>query len=279
MPAPLREAPAEAVELIKSFEGLPDGDPATVNLDAYLDPLGIWTIGWGHAVVYEGRQLKGAQNKAVARRLYPGGISVAQAEALLRADLLDRSPGLLQLVKVPLADAQFGALMSFVFNCGLANFAASTLLRLLNARNDAAAADQFLVWNKGRKDGVLVELPGLSRRRRAERAMFLGRDWRAESGLPAPRGGPGGARAARAVRAGPKPRRLAPERPVAPSAAVQRRAAAASAESARRAQSSAKTSLKTSAKAAGKAPATRPKKTATKAVKQAPRKTPRPAMR
>ena len=46
MPAPLRDVPQEAVELIKSFEGIPDGDPSTVNLDAYLCPANVWTIGW-----------------------------------------------------------------------------------------------------------------------------------------------------------------------------------------------------------------------------------------
>ena len=35
MPAALRDVPQEAIELIKSFEGIPDGDPATVNIDAY----------------------------------------------------------------------------------------------------------------------------------------------------------------------------------------------------------------------------------------------------
>lgn len=232
MPAPLREMPDEAIELIKSFEGIPDGDPSTVNLDAYLDPLDIWTIGWGHAVVHEGKHLKGAATKAIARQLYPGGITRDQAEALLRADLLDRSPGVLRLVKVALDDGQFGALMSFAFNCGLGNLGASTLLRLLNAGQYAAAADQFLVWNKGRKNGVLVELAGLTRRRRAERALFLGEDWRAASVPAAPRSGPPATRgkAAPATRgkAAPAMRTLAPERPVAPSAAAQRAAAEAS---------------------------------------------------
>ncbi|GMV46991.1 MAG: hypothetical protein AMXMBFR66_23890 [Pseudomonadota bacterium] len=252
MPTALRETPPEAVALIKSFEGLPDGDPGTVNLDAYLDPLGIWTIGWGHVVLWQGRPLKGADNKALARRLYPGGISVGQAEALLRADLLDRSPGLLHLAQVPLDDGQFGALMSFAFNCGLANLAASTLLRLLNAGHSAAAADQFLLWNKGRRNGVLVELPGLTRRRRAERAMFLGQDWRAASASIAPRDGgvPGttrgrdlpvitpdrgvpviaperrvaGSLPARGRPPRVRSRKPGPECPVPPSAAVQRKA-------------------------------------------------------
>jgi GH24 family phage-related lysozyme (muramidase) len=181
MPTPLRDVPQPAIELIKSFEGIVDGDPRTVNLDAYLDPLGIWTIGWGHAVRFRGQLLRGAENRGIARALYPGGITRAQAEWLLRGDLVDFASQVSMLVKVPLADAQFGALVSFAFNVGTGNLAQSTLLRKLNARDYSAAADQFLVWNKGRKNGVLVELPGLTRRRRAERAMFLGQDWRAAS--------------------------------------------------------------------------------------------------
>lgn len=178
MPAPLRDVPQEAVELIKSFEGIVDGDPRTVNLDAYLDPLGIWTIGWGHALRFRNRFLRGAADRGIARALYPGGITRAQAEALLRGDLVDFASSVQALAKVALSDAQFGALVSFAFNVGVAALAQSTLLRKLNARDFAGAADQFLVWNKGRKNGVLVELAGLTRRRRAERALFLGADWR-----------------------------------------------------------------------------------------------------
>lgn len=183
MPGPLRDVPQEAVELLKSFEGIVDGDPSTVNLDAYLDPLGIWTIGWGHAVRWRGQLLRGAGNRGLARALYPGGITRAQAEALLKGDLVEFASNVQALVKVPLADRQFGALVSFAFNVGVGALAKSTLLRRLNERDFAAAAEQFLVWNKGRKNGVLIELPGLTRRRRAERALFLGLDWRAASAL------------------------------------------------------------------------------------------------
>lgn len=179
MPAPLRDVPAEAVDLIKSFEGIPDGDPGTVNIDAYLCPAGIWTIGWGHAIVDGGAQLKGPENKARARQLYPGGITREQAEALLRGDLIPRVASVCSLVKVPISDGQLGALLAFVFNVGAANFGASTLLRKLNAGDYAGAADQFLVWDKARVQGVLQPLAGLTRRRKAERAMFLGQDWRA----------------------------------------------------------------------------------------------------
>lgn len=203
MPAPLRDVPQEGIELIKSFEGIPDGDPSTVNLDAYLDPVGIWTIGWGHAITYQGTFLRGPQNKGIARALYPDGITLAQAEMLLRGELVNFARDVLRLAKVPLNDGQFAALVSFAFNCGSGNLGNSTLLRKLNAGDVAGAADQFLVWNKARRNGVLVELPGLTRRRRAERALFLGQDWRAAMPMRSP-----GAPAA--------PRTRAPERPEPP---------------------------------------------------------------
>jgi len=203
MTVPLRDVPQEGIELIKSFEGIPDGDPSTVNLDAYLDPVGIWTIGWGHAITYHGEFLRGPQNRGIARALYPGGITLEQAEMLLRGELVNFARDVLRLAKVPLDDGQFAALVSFAFNCGPANLGSSTLLRKLNRGDLAGAAEQFLAWNKARRNGVLVELPGLTRRRRAERAMFLGEDWRAASALRT-RG------AAAALRT------LAPERPEPP---------------------------------------------------------------
>lgn len=184
-PTPLREVPADGVELVKAFEGCPDGDPTTVNLDPYLDPVGIWTIGWGHAIADSaGRWLRGPAASDQARAAYPGGITLAQAETLLRADLLDACRDVQRLVTVPLSDGQFGALVSFAFNLGAASMMKSTLLKKLNASDAAGAAEQFLVWDKGRVDGVLQPLPGLTRRRRAERALFRGEDWRAVARSP-----------------------------------------------------------------------------------------------
>jgi lysozyme len=188
MPTPLRDVPEQAVDLIKAFEGIPDGDPSTVNIDAYLCPANVWTIGWGHAIMDGGVQLKGAAGKARAWALFPGGITRAQAEALLRGDLVPRCAQVSRLLKVGVDDAQFGALVSLLFNIGGANLAASTLLRRLNAGDLAGAADQFLAWDKARVNGVLQSLPGLTRRRRAERAMFLGQDWRAEAAMRRSRG-------------------------------------------------------------------------------------------
>ena len=185
MPAPLRDVPDQAVDLIKSFEGIPDGDPSTVNIDPYLCPADVWTIGWGHALTEGGAQLKGSANRTRAKGLFPGGITRPQAEALLRGDLIPRAAAVARGAKVALNDGQFGALISLLFNIGAGNLEASTLLRKLNQGDYAAAAEQFLVWDKARVKGVLTSLPGLLRRRKAERAMFLGADWRAAGSLGA----------------------------------------------------------------------------------------------
>lgn len=75
-----------------------------------------------------------------------------------------------RLVTAPLSQNQWDALMSFTYNLGAANLESSTLRRLLNAGNYAAAAEQFARWNKA---GGQV-LAGLVRRRAAERDLFLG---------------------------------------------------------------------------------------------------------
>lgn len=147
-----RQINAKGLRLLKSFEGL--------RLEAYLDPVGIWTIGYG-----------------TTSGVYPGmRITEAQAEAFLRRDLARFENAVIDLVRVPLNDDQFSALVSFTYNVGEGALASSTLLRLLNRRDYQGAADQLLRWNKG--DGG-QELYGLTRRRRAERAMFLGQDYTA----------------------------------------------------------------------------------------------------
>ncbi len=255
MPAPLRDVPQEGIELIKSFEGIPDGDPTSVNLDAYLDPVGIWTIGWGHAISHQGTILRGPQNRGVARALYPGGITLAQAEMLLRGELVNFARDVLRLAKVPLDDGQFAALVSFAFNCGSGNLGTSTLLRRLNSGDFAGAADQFLHWNKARKNGALVELPGLTRRRRAERALFLGQDWRAVSAA----GTRGAASAART---------MAPERPEPPPNQEVEELPAAS--TAKRARAAKKAPLPPAATAAPEAAKAAALKKETSAIDKAP---------
>jgi lysozyme len=136
----------EGLDLIKEFEGC--------RLEAYLCPANIWTIGYGHT--------KTAEMGMV--------ITEAEAEVLLRDDLKDAEAAVDQLVTATINDNQFSALVSFVFNVGAGAFEGSTLLSLLNTNADAAiVANQLRRWNKAGDR----ELRGLTRRRQAERALFL----------------------------------------------------------------------------------------------------------
>ena len=166
---PQRDINPATVDLVKRFEGIPDGDPTTVNIDAYLDPVGIWTIGWGHAISYSGRFLRGEADRALKESLFPGGITLSQAESLLVADLIDAGRDVLSAIGVPLTDNQFGALVSFTFNLGLGNLRVSTLRKKLNLGDYAGAAEEFPRWVKANGQ----ELPGLVKRRAAERLLFL----------------------------------------------------------------------------------------------------------
>ena len=73
------------------------------------------------------------------------------------------------LLKVPINQNQFDALVSFSFNCGSGALKKSTLLRKLNARDFSGAANEFLKWNKS--NGIILE--GLVKRRKDERELFL----------------------------------------------------------------------------------------------------------
>ena len=142
----------DGVNLIKSFEGL--------RLTAYRDPVGVLTIGYGTTTgVSSGMQ-----------------ITQSQAEAYLKQDLAKFEQAVKDDVTVPLNSSQFDALVSFTYNVGEGALTSSTLLRLLNQGDYQGAANQFARWNKG--DGG-AELAGLTTRRKAEKALFLGQDYTA----------------------------------------------------------------------------------------------------
>jgi len=97
-------------------------------------------------------------------------ISSARAEEMLQADLPRFEAAVSRLVTVPLDQHQFDALVSFTYNLGEGNLRSSTLLKKLNAGDYAAAAAQFERW----VTAAGKPLPGLVKRRAAERAMFEG---------------------------------------------------------------------------------------------------------
>jgi len=133
------------IALIKQFEGL--------RTDAYLDACGVCTIGFGHTDHVELGQ----------------SIDAGEAERLLAHDLETFEAGVNGLLKVPVTQGQFDALVSFAFNLGIGTLQRSTLVKLVNLENFPLAAAEFPKWVfAGRR-----ALPGLVKRRAAEQQLFL----------------------------------------------------------------------------------------------------------
>ena len=140
----------KGISLIKQFEGC--------KLTAYQDSVGVWTIGYGWTQPVDGKPIRAGMT-----------INQETAERLLKTGLVSYESDVSRLVKVGLTQGQFDALVSFTYNLGARSLSTSILLRKLNAGDYAGAADEFLRWNKA---GGKV-LNGLTRRREAERALFL----------------------------------------------------------------------------------------------------------
>jgi len=155
-------------ELIKPFEGY-HSKQADGSCRAYKCPAGVWTCGWGCTEdVNQHTQW-----------------TVAEAEAALAREMAKHEANVERLVKVPLTQGQFDALVSLVYNVGAGNIGSSTLLKHLNSGDYARAASHFADWKYSRvadpklaalmkvKPGTKAVLPGLVKRRAAEAAMFL----------------------------------------------------------------------------------------------------------
>jgi len=148
----MRKVNKAGIDLVKGFEGL--------FLKPYLDPIKIPTIGYG-TIQYEDGTKVSMQDPA---------ISEERAVELLQFEINKKSSAIESLIKVPINDNEFAALASFSYNVGSGALGGSTLLKLLNAGTDrTAVADQFLRWDKAGGQ----QLPGLTRRRQAERSLFL----------------------------------------------------------------------------------------------------------
>ncbi|HEY9815211.1 MAG TPA: lysozyme [Candidatus Obscuribacterales bacterium] len=132
------------LELIMEFEGL--------ELEAYQDSVGVWTIGYGHT-----------------RGVRPGDrITEEQARAFLKVDVMDAEKAINRLVEVDLNQNQFDALVAWTYNLGSGNLANSTLLKKINEGKFDEAQEEFDRWvyAGGR------QLRGLVRRRDAEEALW-----------------------------------------------------------------------------------------------------------
>lgn len=152
-----------AIQMIKHDEG--------VRVKPYRCPAFLWTVGVGHVIDQNHIKVPMEERKALP---IPAGwdrtLSMDEVHAILAKDLESFERGVLRLApNLAGRQSKFDACVSFSFNVGLGNFQRSTVRMKIQREEWEAAADALLMWTKaGTK-----ELPGLVRRRKGERALFL----------------------------------------------------------------------------------------------------------
>ncbi|NIC05250.1 lysozyme [Halomonas sp. DX6] len=145
LPLATASAVAIAAGTVGYFEGKENS--------AYIDPVGVVTICYGHTSTARIGQTH----------------SDAECERLLQQDLGEAFEAVERHVDAELPPTREAALASFVYNVGEGAFARSTLLRRLNAGQVQEACDELLRWVYA---GGRV-LRGLVTRRQAERELCL----------------------------------------------------------------------------------------------------------
>lgn len=135
----------------------------------YKDAVGVWTIGYGNTYYLDGRKVTAndeplTKQQAVDLKRAIINKDFAPAVNLMFAEEIEQGK---------ITQNMFDALVSLAYNIGTRGLAGSSVYKHIKAGNFQEASNAFLSWNKGRVNGKLVELKGLTRRRKAERDLFL----------------------------------------------------------------------------------------------------------
>ena len=160
----------KVIKMIKHHEG--------VRLKPYLCPAHIWTIGVGHVLYQDQIKLPMVRKDGYTgpiRKDYPLKVedfrvwTQEEVDRLLEKDLGSFTRGVVRLCGPDLSPGQLGALTSFAFNTGLGALQRSQIRQKHLRKDYEGAAEAFMMWTKaGGK-----ELPGLVKRRKDERALYL----------------------------------------------------------------------------------------------------------
>lgn len=194
---------SNCLKLLQAFEGIVDGDKTTPNYEPYICPANVYTVGYGHSLfTAAGQQINvGTFGPAKAlhlakdsmhRKFGKQAITLAEADALLKADSLKYALAVEKVIPSNTTQAQFDALSSFAFNVGQGNFDISAIKRLHNAGKRTVGTISIPdLYGKARNKASPTSLPiafvrwsnmngqfalGLFRRRIAELLVYSGWD-------------------------------------------------------------------------------------------------------
>jgi len=151
------------IQMIKHDEG--------VRVKPYRCPAALWTVGVGHVIDQSHIKVPFEERKSLP---IPEGwnrtLTMDEVNAILAKDLENFERGVLRLASnLAGRQSKFDACVSFSFNVGLGNFQRSTIRMKIQREEWEQAADAFLMWTKA----AGKELPGLVKRRKGERSLFL----------------------------------------------------------------------------------------------------------
>jgi len=155
------------IDLIKHFEGLHDGDLKVIGLQPKMDPIGIWTEGYGRAMRDgKGNFIKGSINKKLAYSRQTIKTEL-EAQSALRQDLQVYENIVMRKITVPLKQQQFDALVSHTYNTGGSN----TLFQIVNKNSNSPEIKTWFETKYISASGV--PLAGLVARRKAESKIYF----------------------------------------------------------------------------------------------------------
>ena len=161
----------KGINLIKKYEGLHDGDLFTIGLQPKMCPAGIWTVGYGFALINKntGKWLKGKKDYHLIAEQYPEflNMTIQQAEDNLIWLLTKYEKKVLRNIKVPLTQDQFDALVSHTMNTG----GSTTLFAMINQKSDISLIEDWWKTRYITIDGK-KKLRGLILRREEEFNLF-----------------------------------------------------------------------------------------------------------
>lgn len=145
----MRHITNNGLSLIKYFEGF--------SSNIYFDSAGLATIGYGHLI------------RPHEQKIFKSPITRTQAENLLKLDVIAAENAVIRLINIPLSNAQFDALVSFVFNLGSGALQRSTLRSKVNREEHHDVPSEFIkwIWAGGKK------ISGLIKRRQEEAMLYL----------------------------------------------------------------------------------------------------------
>lgn len=139
------------INIIKKFEGF--------KPNSYLDSVGVPTIGYGSTIWTDGRRVRLGET-----------VTLQDAEKLMCFFIAN----IIHLIPDNVNQNQYDAICSLIYNIGVPNFRKSTLLKKVkNNPNDESIRNEFMKWIFARKNGQLVSLPGLVKRRKAEADLYF----------------------------------------------------------------------------------------------------------